>query len=156
MSVVRWMVAVMLLLFALGGGAMAAITGASASAERSANLAAQLRCLVCQNQSIADSSAPLAVDLRQQIDEQIAAGRGDSQIIDFMVERYGDFVLYRPPLKTSTVVLWFGPALLLLIGVVSLRRLVRRQSIEPLAAPLSASEHARARALLDGEEARTK
>jgi cytochrome c-type biogenesis protein CcmH len=80
-------------------------------------LAEELRCLVCQNQTIADSSAPLALDLRNQIREQIAAGASDSQIRDYMVDRYGDFVLYRPPFKATTAVLWAGPFALLLIGI---------------------------------------
>src|SRR5947207_8496933 len=76
---------------------------------RVANLAHELRCLVCQNQTIADSNAPLAVDLRNQIREQMAGGKSDRDIVDFMVQRYGDFVLYRPPLKATTIVLWGGP-----------------------------------------------
>jgi cytochrome c-type biogenesis protein CcmH len=79
-------------------------------------LAEELRCLVCQNQTIADSSAPLALDLRNQIREQIAAGASDDQIRAYMVDRYGDFVLYRPPFKASTAVLWAGPFALLLLG----------------------------------------
>jgi len=80
------------------------------------NLGEELRCLVCQNQTIADSAAPLAVDLRNQIREQVRAGRSDDQIRAYMVERYGDFVLYRPPLKGTTLLLWIGPFALLLIG----------------------------------------
>jgi cytochrome c-type biogenesis protein CcmH len=88
-----------------------------ATNKRAVYLAEELRCLVCQNQTIADSHAELAVDLRRQIREQIAQGRSDSQIIDYMVERYGDFVLYRPPLKGTTLFLWFGPPALLLGGL---------------------------------------
>ena len=97
--------------------------------QRAVRLAEQLRCLVCQNQSIADSNAELAVDLRRQIREQIAAGRSDGEIVDYMVQRYGDFVLYRPPFKATTMLLWLGPALLLLIGAAVLARnlAVRRQ-----------------------------
>lgn len=80
-------------------------------------LANELRCLVCQNQTIADSHADLAVDLKNQIREQIRAGRSDRQIVDFMVERYGDFVLYRPPLRATTALLWAGPALLALLAL---------------------------------------
>jgi cytochrome c-type biogenesis protein CcmH len=119
--------------------------------KRAVELAEKLRCLVCQNQSLADSNAELAVDLRRQIREQIAQGRDDAQIIDFMVERYGDFVLYRPPLKASTWLLWFGPPLVLLAGFVMLIRYVRdrRKRIERV--PLTASEHAQAQLLLDSE-----
>jgi cytochrome c-type biogenesis protein CcmH len=89
-------------------------------------LAHELRCLVCQNQTIADSSAPLAVDLRQQIRAQIAQGRSDSQIRDYMVERYGDFVLYNPPFKATTAVLWGAPLLLIVVGALVFARVVRR------------------------------
>jgi cytochrome c-type biogenesis protein CcmH len=80
------------------------------------SLGEELRCLVCQNQTIADSAAPLAVDLRNQIREQVRAGRSDEEIRAYMVERYGDFVLYRPPLKGTTLLLWIGPFALLLLG----------------------------------------
>ena len=92
-------------------------------------LSSELRCLVCQNQTIADSNAELAMDLRTEIREKIQAGMSDAEIKDFMVARYGDFVLYRPPVKNTTLVLWIGPFLLLAIGggilVFNLRR--RRQ-----------------------------
>ena len=84
---------------------------------RLVDLSAQLRCLVCQNQSIAESNAELAVDLRNQINEQIKAGRSDREIVDFMTTRYGDFVLYRPPFKAATALLWIGPIALLLLAV---------------------------------------
>jgi cytochrome c-type biogenesis protein CcmH len=87
-----------------------------ATEQRLKELAEELRCLVCQNQTIADSNAPLALDLRNQIRTQIAQGRSDSQIRAYMVERYGDFVLYKPPFKASTLVLWLGPLLLLAAG----------------------------------------
>src|SRR5512134_3812499 len=75
-------------------------------------IAGELRCLVCQNQTIADSHADLAQDLRRQVREMIRQGKSDAEIIDYMTARYGDFVLYRPPLKSTTALLWFGPALL--------------------------------------------
>ena len=84
--------------------------------KRVANLAHELRCLVCQNQTLADSNAPLAVDLRDQIREQLKAGKSEREVLDFMVARYGDFVLYRPPFKASTVALWVGPFVLLALG----------------------------------------
>lgn len=88
-------------------------------------LIAELRCLVCQNQTIAESSAPLAVDLRNQVKTQIVAGRSQAEIIDYLTQRYGDFVLYRPPFKASTALLWLGPFLLLLGGLVWALRYVR-------------------------------
>ena len=112
-------------------------------------LSSELRCLVCQNQTIADSNAGLASDLREEIREMMRQGKSDRKIIAFMVDRYGDFVLYRPPLKATTVLLWFGPLLLVLIGIVALfRRLARRRRAqEPL---LAAVDQERARRLLDG------
>jgi len=97
-------------------------------------LAGVLRCLVCQNQTLADSNAELAVDLRNQLREQIKAGRSDAQIIEYLVARYGDFVLYRPPVKATTVLLWAGPFALLLAGLaglaVTLRRRARAQAAQ--------------------------
>ena len=109
-----------------------------------------MRCLVCQNQTIADSNAELADDLRGQIREQIAAGKTDDEILAYMVARYGDFVLYQPPLKTTTVLLWGGPALLVLLGATILFRNLRRA--RPAEAPLSDEERVRARRLLDGDD----
>lgn len=100
---------------------MAEATAASALDARMMALAGELRCLVCQNQSLADSHAPLALDLREQIHQQLAQGRSEQQVVDFMVQRYGDFVLYEPPLNASTALLWFGPLLLLVAGVMALR-----------------------------------
>ena len=121
------------------------------SAARAVQLANELRCLVCQNQSIAESNAELAVDLRRQIHEQIAAGRSDDEIVDFMVTRYGDFVLYRPPFKAVTLLLWLGPALLVLAGFWTLARALRarRQAQAP---PLTAEERERAERLLAAKE----
>ena len=82
------------------------------------HLLSELRCLVCQNQSIAESNAPLADDLRRQVRELMNAGRSDKEIQHYLTDRYGDFVLYRPPLKSTTVALWAGPFVLLLIGLV--------------------------------------
>jgi cytochrome c-type biogenesis protein CcmH len=111
-------------------------------------LANELRCLVCQNQTLADSNAPLAVDLRNQMREQIKAGASERDVIEFMVERYGDFVLYRPPLKASTVALWAGPFVILLLGIVFLwRSLVRRRGISQ--AELTDAERAQAAKLLE-------
>ena len=91
-------------------------------------IAVELRCLVCQNQTIADSSAGLAIDLRNQVREMLKRGESDRQILDYMTARYGDFVLYRPPVKNTTAVLWFGPAILLVGGLVALVVILRRRS----------------------------
>ncbi|ATE62781.1 XRE family transcriptional regulator [Thauera sinica] len=117
-------------------------------------LAHKLRCLVCQNQSIAESNAPLALDLRNQVREQLAAGRSKEDVIDYLVARYGDFVLYEPPVKGITLLLWGGPAVLLLAGIGWLAYRVRRRAAESASvAALSEAEHARARALLAGTDA---
>lgn len=89
-------------------------------------LTENLRCLVCQNQSIADSHAELAIDLKNQIREMMAQGRSDAQIVDFLVQRYGDYVLFRPPMKPATALLWAGPFMLLLAGTLMLLRGVAR------------------------------
>lgn len=91
-------------------------------------LATELRCLVCQNQTIADSHAELAIDLRQQIRDQLRQGRDETQIRAFMTDRYGDFVLYRPPVSERTALLWFGPGVLLVLGLASLIFILRRRS----------------------------
>ena len=115
--------------------------------KRVTGLAHELRCLVCQNQTIADSNAPLALDLRNQIREQLQAGKSEQDVIDFMVARYGDFVLYRPPLKATTVLLWIGPFLFLVLGLgLLIRRVTRRAAPAP---QLSEADRARAAKLLE-------
>ena len=99
--------------------------------QRLKDLAEELRCLVCQNQTIADSNAPLALDLRNQIRGQIAEGRSDAQIRDYMVDRYGDFVLYRPPFKAATAMLWIGPFALLAFAAGIVVVMVRRRAARP-------------------------
>ena len=120
--------------------------------KRVLGISQQLRCLVCQNQSIADSNAELAVDLRNQVVAQIKQGRTDKEIISYMVERYGDFVLYNPPLKASTVILWVGPAVLFFValiwGYVALRR--RKMIVSQTERRLTAEEKKRAEELLRG------
>ena len=110
-------------------------------------LAAELRCLVCQNQSLADSHADLAIQLKGQVRDQLRAGRTEAQVIAYMTERYGDFVLYRPPLKASTVLLWAGPALLVAGGLGALGWGLRRKA--PTVVELSDEERQRAAALLE-------
>ena len=123
------------------------VRGEDSSVEkRTAALAQELRCLVCQNQTLADSNAPLAVDLRNQIREQLASGKSERDVKEYMVARYGDFVLYRPPFNAATAVLWAGPFLLLLGGFFLLFRSLRRK---PEAPPeLSGPERERAAKLL--------
>jgi cytochrome c-type biogenesis protein CcmH len=92
----------------------------------------EVRCLVCQNQTIADSTAPLAADLRREIRKKIVAGQNEAQIKDFLVERYGNFILYKPRFKSWNIVLWLGPPFLLLIGFIALARIVKRRSKLPI------------------------
>jgi cytochrome c-type biogenesis protein CcmH len=115
--------------------------------ERVTALSSELRCLVCQNQTLADSNAPLAVDLRNTIREQLAKGASEKDVVDFMTARYGDFVLYRPPFKGTTLLLWTGPFVLLALGVFLFVRRIRKRPEEP---PLGEEERARAARLLDG------
>ena len=108
----------------------------------------ELRCLVCQNETLADSRADLALDLRREIREQMRAGKSDEQIAAFLTERYGDFVLYRPPLKPSTYPLWFGPFVLLASGLFALYRSLKHRRPLPDVEPMSAKERRRIRQLL--------
>jgi cytochrome c-type biogenesis protein CcmH len=101
------------------------------TAARIRQLEEKLRCLVCQNQTLADSNAELAGDLRRQVREQVAAGRSDEQIIEYLVQRYGDFVLYEPPFKATTVLLWVGPFVLLLGAAGVLVMTLRRRRATP-------------------------
>jgi len=124
------------------------VRGEDSSVEkRTAALAQELRCLVCQNQTLADSNAPLAVDLRNQIREQLAAGKSERDVKEYMVARYGDFVLYRPPFNAATALLWAGPFLLLLGGFFLLFRRLRRKS--DAAPEISGAERERAARLLE-------
>lgn len=117
--------------------------------KRLQKLSEELRCLVCQNQTIADSNAELAQDLRREVRGMIKDGKSDKEIVDFMVTRYGDFVLYRPPVKGTTLLLWGGPIALMLLGLFALQRYLRQRATRiNEAKPLSADETSRAEALL--------
>ena len=119
--------------------------------ERVRVLSQQLRCLVCQNETLADSQAMLATDLKRQIREQMKAGKSDKEILAFLTERYGDFVLYRPPVKRTTYLLWFGPFILLAGGFYVLFRYIKSRREQIQDKPLSAEEHRRARELLQAD-----
>ena len=120
--------------------------------KRVMTLAEELRCLVCQNQTLAESNAPLAEDLRNQVREKMRQGKSDAEVVDFLVERYGDFVLYRPPLKATTILLWFGPLLLLAVGFAVLLRRVRRRRQEDI--EITDEDRTRAAELLADSEPR--
>lgn len=121
--------------------------------ERYKVLIYELRCLVCQNQNLADSNAELAGDLRREVHRLLLEGKSSQDVIDFMVARYGDFVLYRPPLKAKTVLLWGGPFVLALGALVLLLMNLRRRAAERATpTPLSEDERARLHALLERDE----
>ena len=113
------------------------------------HLTTELRCVVCQNQSVADSNAELAQDIRDLVRNKIIAGQSDEQITGFLVERYGDFVLYNPPIKAKTYLLWLGPVILLLIGLIGLGYFIRRH-VQITATPpsLTATEQQKIKQLL--------
>ena len=129
-TLLRPLVSLLLVVAALGAMAKEAAPAAADPVleARMQAIAVELRCLVCQNQTIADSNAELAVDLRQQVRQMLREGKSHREIIDYMTARYGDFVLYRPPVKGTTMLLWFGPAVLLVGGVGILWLVLRRRS----------------------------
>jgi cytochrome c-type biogenesis protein CcmH len=142
-----------LLLFMLVAGAAAAREAAPVSDEpaleqRVMRLSTELRCLVCQNETLADSRADLAIDLRNQIRDQMRAGKSDDEIKAWLTDRYGDFVLYRPPVKSGTWLLWFGPFVLLIAAVAALLRYLHRRRARTDGAQVTAEEHRQAQALL--------
>ena len=131
---IKQLVTILALCLLLGmGTAQAGVTleefkfNSKAEEQHFKDLIEELRCLVCQNQSLADSDAELAHDLRAEVYGMVQAGNSDEQIVEFLVARYGDFVLYNPPVKPSTYLLWFGPFVLLVIAALMLLRSVRRQ-----------------------------
>ena len=113
--------------FAFAGEAMPLAEGPALEARLKA-MSHELRCLVCQNSTLADSSAPLAEDLRKEIRAQMRAGKSDKEVVNYLVARYGDFVRYRPPVNNSTALLWFGPFLLLIIGGFVLYRVLKKHA----------------------------
>lgn len=119
--------------------------------QRMKGLTEQLRCLVCQNETLADSRADLAEDLRRQIREQIKAGKSDQEILAFLTDRYGDFVLYNPPVKKTTYLLWFGPFILLIAGMTVLYRYLKRRRELISDQSLTSDERKRAEEILRSE-----
>lgn len=132
-------------LLALAGGVLADVEA------REARLATLLRCVVCQNQTIAESNAPLAADMRREIRAQLQAGRSDEEVLAFFEQRYGAFVRYAPPLRGSTALLWGLPFLAGLAGLGALTAVLRRRARASPAAAVDDAQLARARQLLDDE-----
>ena len=145
----RWLLLFILLVPCLAGAEEARPLADNPQAEaRLKHLAVELRCLVCQNQTLADSHAPLAEDLRREVREMIAKDMSDKDIIEFLVTRYGDFILYRPPLKATTTLLWVGPFVLLIAGVAALVLALRRRQKKLVDPSLSEEERNRVARLL--------
>jgi cytochrome c-type biogenesis protein CcmH len=154
---IRWLIATLIVAWLAISSAFAKEAAPRAENEatekRMVAISSELRCLVCQNESLSGSNAELAQDLRREIRSLINQGKSDAEIMDFMVSRYGDFVRYRPPLKGTTLLLWFGPLLLLIVGIAALLRYVRRRNEQIRDdQPLTAEEQRRAEALLKGKE----
>lgn len=152
----RWLMIIALALGAVGTQAKEAAPLAADELveKRMVAISDELRCLVCQNESLSGSHAELANDLRREIRTLIKDGKSDGEIMDFMVSRYGDFVRYRPPLKGTTLLLWFGPAALLLLGLFVLIRYLRRRNATISDAPLDPEEQRQADALLQTKDAK--
>ncbi|QGZ30524.1 cytochrome c-type biogenesis protein [Stutzerimonas stutzeri] len=154
----KQLVQVFLLTLCLVGGARAAIDAYEfkdeAERERYRTLVEELRCPKCQNQNIADSNAPIAMDLRREIYRMLEEGQSNDQIVDYLVARYGDFVRYKPPVNTKTLVLWYGPFALLVLGfgVLAFILIRRRRATDPASNTLSEAERARLATLLDKKE----
>ena len=149
----RWMILLLLLL--LGGSVEARVEAYHfddpAKEARYKSLIAELRCLVCQNQNLADSNAELAVDLRRQTYEMVSRGASDEEVITYMVDRYGDFVLYRPPFRKTTALLWIGPFVIMGVGLLVLILFIRGRTRQK-ATELTGEEHQRAQNLLKDRE----
>jgi len=148
------MTALLLMMLALPVCANEAASAAQDPAleQRVMRLTAELRCLVCQNQSLADSHADLAIDLKNQVRSQMRAGKSDAEIREYMVARYGDFVLYRPPLKPTTALLWTGPFVLLVAGGLALAFYLRRRRERLTQIELTPEQRARAEILLRAQQ----
>ena len=123
--------------------------------QRYKNIIEELRCLVCQNQNLAGSDAGLAQDLRKQVYKMLREGQSDKEILDFMVTRYGDFVLYRPPFKASTFFLWVGPFIIFAIGLFVLLRFIRQRK-NVVATTLTDNDKEKLKQLLDEDKEQTK
>ena len=145
----KWLFLIVLLLSGPAWAGEAKPLAEDPAAEaRLKHLAVELRCLVCQNQTLADSNAPLAEDLRREVREMIAKNMSDQEIIEFLTARYGDFVLYRPPLKATTTLLWVGPFVLLIVGLAALIISLRRRSQKLVDVSVTDEEHRRVEQLL--------
>lgn len=155
----RWLIVLLAALGSIGAGGLHAgeaqpLAADEVTEERLVAISTELRCLVCQNESLSGSHAELANDLRREIRTLIKDGRSDAEIMEFMVSRYGDFVRYRPPLKGTTLLLWFGPGVLFVGGLAALVLYLRRRDRAISDTPLTADEQRQADALLQDTDSR--
>ncbi len=151
----RVLVALLFVLLVAGGAVAkeaAPLAADEAVEQRLITIAEELRCLVCQNESLAGSHADLAEDLRREVRSLIKQGKTDQEVKDFLVSRYGDFVLYRPPVKPTTWLLWIGPFVFLIVGIAGLVTYLRRRGQQVVVKGLSGEEKQRAEALLKEEQ----
>jgi cytochrome c-type biogenesis protein CcmH len=155
----RWLIVLLVALGSIGAGGLHAgeaqpLAEDEVTEKRLVAISTELRCLVCQNESLSGSHAELANDLRREIRTLIKDGRSDAEIMEFMVSRYGDFVRYRPPLKGTTLLLWFGPGVLFVGGLAALVLYLRRRDRAISDTPLTADEQRQADALLQNTDSR--
>ncbi|WP_299071584.1 cytochrome c-type biogenesis protein [Accumulibacter sp.] len=155
----RWLIVLLVALGSIGAGGLHAgeaqpLAADEVTEKRLVAISTELRCLVCQNESLSGSHAELANDLRREIRTLIKDGRSDAEIMEFMVSRYGDFVRYRPPLKGTTLLLWFGPGVLFVGGLAALVLYLRRRDRAISDTPLTADEQRQADALLQDTDSR--
>lgn len=155
----RWLIVLLVALGSIGAGGLHAgeaqpLAEDEVTEKRLVAISTELRCLVCQNESLSGSHAELANDLRREIRTLIKDGQSDAEIMEFMVSRYGDFVRYRPPLKGTTLLLWFGPGVLFVGGLAALVLYLRRRDRAISDTPLTADEQRQADALLQDTDSR--
>ena len=155
----RWLIVLLAALGSIGAGGLHAgeaqpLAADEVTEKRLVAISTELRCLVCQNESLSGSHAELANDLRREIRTLIKDGRSDAEIMEFMVSRYGDFVRYRPPLKGTTLLPWFGPGVLFVGGLAALVLYLRRRDRAISDTPLTADEQRQADALLQDTDSR--
>lgn len=147
----KWLHTV-LLIFCCASVSAEVISVAPEHEERFESILEELRCLVCQNQTVAESSSDLANDLRIEVKEMLEKGASDQEILDFMSDRYGDFVLYKPPVKPRTLLLWLGPFVLLVGGVLIVILMIKKRSQESSPKPLDENDRERLKRLLDEDD----
>ena len=148
----RVLTAILVFIFASSALQAEIITVAPEYEDRYQDILEELRCLVCQNQTLADSGSGLANDLRVEVKQMLEQGATDQEILKFMSDRYGDFVLYKPPVKPRTLLLWFGPFLLFVGGIVAALTIIRRRAVAETFSELDDTEKQRIQNILDKDD----